>query len=66
MLNAASSNPLEFLTGTGASRPLRAPSGATDLAVDADFYVLLALRARGGRDARGPSQELDPLKHSRC
>ena len=56
--------PLKLFTGT-ASRPPRAPSGADDLAEDSTPDVVLALRVRGGRAARGPSEELEFTLHLR-
>ncbi len=46
--------------GPRASRPHRAPSGAL-IATPSPANVPLALRARCGRDARGPSEELETL-----
>jgi hypothetical protein len=51
-----------LFTGTAGVSPVRAPSGATNLATLGPT-VELALRARGGRDARGPVKSLS-LKHS--
>ncbi|MCA1573100.1 MAG: hypothetical protein LC770_00860 [Acidobacteria bacterium] len=42
-------------------RPHPAPSGALTSQCD-QLTTQLALRARGGRDARGPSEELEWLK----
>ena len=45
--------------GPRASRPHRAPSGAIDPGEGSTPNALLALRARGGRDARGFSEEFE-------
>jgi hypothetical protein len=45
--------------GPRAPRPLRVPQGARNLAKCTTSEVLFALRAHGGRGARGPSEELE-------
>ena len=44
--------PLKLFTGTAGVSPADLTKSSTD-------DVMLALRGRGGRDARGPSEELE-------
>ena len=46
-------------TGTAGVPPAQAPPGALVPSNGPTTHLLLALRARGGRDARGPSEELE-------
>jgi len=60
-INSSSSlGEFKLFTGSAGGSPARAPSGAICLCREFSLSCnLLALRARGGRAARAPSEELE-------
>jgi hypothetical protein len=51
---------MQLFTGTAGAPPAMSAVGATDLTENSTLDILLALRARGGRDARAPSEQHAP------